>query len=146
MNTNPYYIVSKAAHVAAHRLTLGALGWGFEGIATPLVAHDDDTADENSEPIAFAMFDNSGTTEVFDILRGLCNGALPPLPNGAYWGEDGVISSLDVQTAWMNNNVTLVSAIGLDMPPAEWINGDPVKGTPGQLKTLGYKTRPTPEV
>lgn len=134
MTTNPYLLVTLDAYVADARLVLGALGLGYEGIGTPLVAVDDDTATSETTPLAWCALDLSGTTELVGILNGLCGGALPA---GPIWGENGVISSLDAQAAFMDDHSSVISLV--NVPPAQreaTING--------ALAGMGYKLRPVP--
>jgi len=134
MSTNPYLLVTLDAYVANARLVQGVLGLGYGGLGTALVAVDDDEATHETQALAWCHLDMSGTTELVDILNGLCNGALPA---GPIWGEDGVIPSLDAQEAYMYNHSSVISLVGVpDATRAATING--------ALAGMGYKFRPYP--
>lgn len=143
MTANPYLLVSLDGYVVNARKVLDALGTGPAGLSRALVAIDEPSPNYNEPAVAWCQFDQSGTSELVGNLNGLCGGALPAIEG--YWGEDGVVSSLDAQQAFMDGHATVVSAIGLSISPSEWLEGNPSTGNPGQLATLGYKFRDTPE-
>jgi hypothetical protein len=137
MSTNPYLLVTLDAYAANARLVQGALGLGYGGLGTALVAVNDDAATYESTPLAWCALDLTGTTELVGILNGLCNGALPA---GPIWGEDGVISSLDAQEAYMNEHSSVISLV--NVPAASRLTT-----INGALAGMGYKLRPSaPEV
>jgi len=133
MTVNPYLLVTQDAYVAAARAVLDALGLGAAGIGRPLVAVDDDAATSTTTPLAWCQLDMSGTTELVSALNGLCGGALPA---GPIWGENGVITSLDAQDAYMNDHSSVISLI--NVPPA---TRDATIA--GALAGMGYKLRPS---
>ena len=133
MTVNPYLLVTQDAYVADARAVLDALGLGAAGIGRPLVAVDDDTATPTSTPLAWCQLDMSGTTDLVSCLNGLCGGALPA---GPIWGENGVITSLAAQNAYMNEHSAVVSLI--NVPDA---NRDATIA--GALAGMGYKFRPS---
>jgi hypothetical protein len=136
MTANPYLLVSLDAHVVNARKVLDALGTGPAGLGRALVEIDEPSPNYNEPAVAWCQFDQSGDSEFVAKLNGLCGGALPAIDG--YWGEEGVISSLDAQQAFMDEHSTVISAINVPVAQREaTING--------ALAGLGYKFRDTPE-
>jgi hypothetical protein len=133
---NPYLLVALDAYVINARRVLDALGTGPAGLARALVDVDQPSPNHDEPAIAWCQFDQSGDSELVAKLNGLCSGALPAI--AGYWGEDGVISSLDAQQAFMDEHCTVVSAINVPVDRLE-------STIAGALAGLGYKFRDFPE-
>lgn len=103
-------MVGKAAAKDNINLVLEAQGRGPDNLSRKMCAIDP-LATWETPATHFMMQDMSATDTLVAEWQAACNGDLPAIEG--QWGEGGIISSLDAQTACANGNMHVFSAAGL---------------------------------
>lgn len=110
MSGLPCIMIAKAGPHTNVNLVLEAQGRGPGNLSRKMCAIDPNATWE-TPATHYMMQDMSATDTLVAEWQALCNGDLPAIPG--QWGQDGVISSLDAQTACSNGNMQVYSAAGL---------------------------------
>lgn len=135
----PYLGVAKAAAIDDVRLVLGAMGLGFGGFGVALVASDDDTATPETTPTGYYQYDATADSDLVAALQALVGGDVPGLDqngNPILWGENGVITQAAAIAAFANENVQIISGVGI-------ASADLQAWRDQNIDALGYKLRPS---
>ena len=132
----PYLGVTSAANVDAVRLVLGAMGTGWGGFGVVLIGiNDADTP--TATPTGYYQYDASADSDLVATLQALAGGDVPGLDingNPILWGENGLISQADAISAFADNKVQIISAVGVSSELLEsWRDEN--------VGVLGYKKR-----
>lgn len=127
--------IATAAAVTNINLVLQAMGRGPNNISRKATTVPDPAW--NATPTHYFMSDQGVTAEFQAQLLGFANGDLPPLPNGAVWGEEGVISAADALAAIASPNFSFASFSGAFTP------GEQVQAA---LDAMGLFEIPFPEI
>ena len=111
----PAILFADVAQAADINLVFSAMGKGEDTIAVPCVAVDDDEATPISTPTRYMAQDMSATDSDVAIWQAMCDGDLPPLPEGVVWGVNGIIAAEDAMAA-LTGHLVVISGAGLDTP------------------------------
>lgn len=107
----PVILTVEAAHLDDVNRVFAALGKGEGYISVACVGRDDATATHETPATHYFAQDMGAKDSDVAIWQAMCGGMLP---GGVIWGQNGVITSLDAQTALAH--MTVASEAGLDTP------------------------------
>lgn len=96
-------------------LVFSARGMGPDSVTRKLCTIDAGATDQTPPTHWLASMAN-GTQVELDILNGMINGDLPPVPEGTVWGENGVISAADAMAACDGTVMQVYSCAGAVEP------------------------------
>ena len=117
----PSICICKAEVVDDVNAVWEARGRGPNNFSRKLCAVDP-LATDQTPATHYLVADSSTSYEEVQVMHGFANNQLPPLPEGVYWGVDGIISSEDAQIALNGTNLQVYSASG-DVAPVDHANG-----------------------
>ena len=110
MTTQPCVGIVKAADKTNANLVWVAWGKGPDTFSRKLTTDASPTPGSIVTHYLFA--DSSTSVEDVAIIQAFANGDLPPLPDGAAWGVDGVIGAADGLAAIDGDSLQCYSASG----------------------------------
>jgi hypothetical protein len=111
MSGLPCIMIAKAAVRTNVNLVLEAQGRGPGSLSRKMCAIDPNATWE-TPATHYMMQDMSATDTLVASWQAACNGDLPDIGTNV-WGQNGIISSIDAQTACGNGNMQVYSAAGL---------------------------------
>ena len=113
MSILPAIITVEAGHETDVNRVFAAMGKGEDTVSRACVAADDEEATYETPATHYIAQDMGALDSDVAEWQAMCNGNLPDIaPN--IWGEGGIISSVDAQTALAH--MTVASEAGLDTP------------------------------
>lgn len=137
MSNLPLIVVVTAAAAQNASLVLEAWGRGPNTFTQGRKLTTDPAPTSGSVVTHRLVHDGSTDQATVAVFQGFANGDLPPLPNGASWGVDGIIDAASALAAISGASMQTFSASG-DVIPTDHMMA--------VIETLGLKLVPDPEI